>query len=140
MGCHRWVRVVFFVFSFLWMFLMEGMGWALRQEQTLHTGVIGLEHVAMRWMNGDEEVILRGAIFDERRFVFKVVDNPPDSSKSLADRALEVGALAGVNGGFFSKEFEPLGGICSRWECDSASASKSIAYGCGGDAWREFIY
>jgi hypothetical protein len=102
--------VVFFVFSFLWMFLMEGMGWALRQEQSLHTGVIGLEHVAMRWMNGDEEVILRGAIFDERRFVFKVVDNPPDSSKSLADRALEVGALAGVNGGFFSKEFEPLGG------------------------------
>ncbi len=104
------MRGVLFCGFCLGIFLDRAEAWILRQEQSLHTGVIGLEHVAMRWMNEDAEVILRAAIFDEQRFVFKVVDNPPESAKSLADRAIEIGALAGVNGGFFSKENEPLGG------------------------------
>jgi uncharacterized protein YigE (DUF2233 family) len=61
-------------------------------------------------MNGEVEVVLRAAIFDDERFEFKVVDNPPGSSVSLGDAAVQVGALAGVNGGFFSQEREPLGG------------------------------
>lgn len=84
--------------------------WVLKREQSFHTGVIGLEHVSTRWMNSDAEVTLRAAIFDEQKFVFKVVDNPPELGINLATAAYNVGAVAGVNGGFFSKENEPLGG------------------------------
>ncbi|MCS7063015.1 MAG: phosphodiester glycosidase family protein [Methylacidiphilales bacterium] len=85
------------------------LAWEIRQVRSIDTGVIGLEHVFVLCVNQDAEVQLRAAVFDERRFTIKVVDNPPGRGMNLVSAAMQVEAVAGVNGGFFSKENEPLG-------------------------------
>ena len=50
-------------------------------------------------------------VFDDRQFDLKVIDQPEDWSggNRLTDCMRSAAAVAGVNGGFFTREFKPMG-------------------------------
>lgn len=58
---------------------------------------------------GSRTVRLTGVSFSVRDCTLRVVDNPPPSLMSLAEALAASGAVAGVNGGYFHKDFRPLG-------------------------------
>lgn len=54
---------------------------------------------------------LQIVVFDDRQFDLKVIDQPEDWSggNRLTDCMRGAAAVAGVNGGFFTREFKPMG-------------------------------
>jgi uncharacterized protein YigE (DUF2233 family) len=57
---------------------------------------------------------LTGVSFLSSRSTFRVVDNPPGNRASLSSALAAVGAVAGSNGGYFHKDFTPLGLVVSQ--------------------------
>ncbi len=53
-------------------------------------------------------------VFDEKNCLLRVVDRPDPSSPKLGPSMRAGGFLCGVNGGFFTKNFEPLGWVVSQ--------------------------
>jgi uncharacterized protein YigE (DUF2233 family) len=72
-----------------------------------------LEGNAVAWegeaSSDGRTVRLNGISFQSRDCVFRVVDNPPEERQSLQSALANVGAFAGSNGGYFHKDFAPLG-------------------------------
>lgn len=70
---------------------------------------------AWRWTvrvtDGDERIDLHLVQFDTRRFVIRVLDQPrAEAGGDAIDPVMRAHrAIAGVNGGFFTPEFQPLG-------------------------------
>jgi uncharacterized protein YigE (DUF2233 family) len=58
---------------------------------------------------GDREVRVTGVSFDAHDAVFRIIDNPPDARKSLADALVETGSFAGSNGNYFKEDYTPVG-------------------------------
>lgn len=58
---------------------------------------------------GSRAVRLSGVSFSARDCTFRVIDNPPPSRLSLTEALAGSGAVAGINGGYFHKDFRPLG-------------------------------
>ncbi|MBB5032988.1 phosphodiester glycosidase family protein [Prosthecobacter vanneervenii] len=54
---------------------------------------------------------IRVVVFDSRQFELKVIDQPNDwaGGSHIKDSLQAAGAIAGVNGGFFSRDFKPMG-------------------------------
>lgn len=71
----------------------------------------GATRVTMRAANADAAVDLELVVFDSRRCGIRVIDQPqPGAGGSVIAPALRAHrAVAGVNGGFFTPEFQPLG-------------------------------
>lgn len=75
--------------------LLDGAAW-LHQVTVAHAGAT---------------VELQFVLFDSNRYDLQVIDQPEDWSGGgkITERMRAAGAVAGVNGGFFSPQFEPLG-------------------------------
>lgn len=58
---------------------------------------------------GARALHLSGISFSAKDYSLRVIDNPPDARKSLASALADGGAVGGVNGGYFHKDFTPLG-------------------------------
>jgi uncharacterized protein YigE (DUF2233 family) len=67
------------------------------------------------WSDG-RTIRLAGVSFPSSKSIFRVVDNPPGNRQSLSSALAAVGAVAGSNGGYFHKDFTPLGLVVSRGE------------------------
>ena len=52
---------------------------------------------------------LVGVSFPSSKSIFHVIDNPPGNRQSLSSALVSAGAVAGSNGGYFHKDFTPLG-------------------------------
>ena len=66
-------------------------------------------------VGGEEEVDFQVVCFSATRCTLRVVDQPARSSAGSLGAAMKrVNAVAGVNGGFFSPSFEPLGLVVSQ--------------------------
>ncbi|HEY5741799.1 MAG TPA: phosphodiester glycosidase family protein [Terrimicrobiaceae bacterium] len=50
-----------------------------------------------------------GISFPSKNCVFRVIDNSLSNRRSLSSALAESGAMAGSNGGYFSRDFRPLG-------------------------------
>ena len=71
----------------------------------------GATRVTMRVADADAAVDLELVVFDSRRCGIRVIDQPrPGAGGSVIAPAMRAHrAVAGVNGGFFTPEFQPLG-------------------------------
>jgi uncharacterized protein YigE (DUF2233 family) len=76
-----------------------------------------LEGGAIAWeaeASSDGRTIrLSGVSFESGDCVFRVIDNPPEERQPLQSALASVGAFAGSNGGYFHKDFTPLGLVVS---------------------------
>jgi uncharacterized protein YigE (DUF2233 family) len=80
---------------------------------TLEGGVVAWEGEG--WSD-DRTIRLAGVSFPSSKSIFHVVDNPPENRQSLSSALAAGGAVAGSNGGYFHKDFTPLGLAISRGE------------------------
>jgi uncharacterized protein YigE (DUF2233 family) len=72
-----------------------------------------LEGSAVAWegeLSSDGRTVrLSGVSFESKDCVFRVIDSPPGEPTSLQSALARAGAFAGSNGGYFHKNFTPLG-------------------------------
>jgi uncharacterized protein YigE (DUF2233 family) len=84
-------------------------GWNLESWKELGA----LEGNAVAWegkaSSDGRTVRLSGVSFRSKDCVFRVIDSPPGEPRSLQEALASVGAFAGSNGGYFHKDFTPLG-------------------------------
>jgi len=84
-------------------------GWTLEKWKELGA----LDGNAVAWegeASSDGRTIrVSGISFQSADCVFRVVDNPPEERRSLQSALTTLGAFAGSNGGYFHKDFTPLG-------------------------------
>jgi uncharacterized protein YigE (DUF2233 family) len=59
---------------------------------------------------------LAGVSFPSSKSTLRVIDNPPENRQSLSSALSAIGAVAGSNGGYFHKDFTPLGLAVSQGE------------------------
>ena len=65
-------------------------------------------------VSGEDSVDFQAVWFSSDQCTLRVVDQERDSAVSLAEAMPRVGAIAGVNGGFFKPNFDPLGLVISQ--------------------------
>jgi uncharacterized protein YigE (DUF2233 family) len=84
-------------------------GWTLKSWKELGA----LEGSAVAWegeaSSNGRTIRLSGISFQSGDCVFRVIDNPPEERQSLQSALASVAAFAGSNGGYFHKDFTPLG-------------------------------
>ncbi len=80
---------------------------------SLEGGVVAWEGEG--WSDG-RTIRLTGVSFPSSKSVFHVIDNPPGNRRSLSSGLAALGAVAGANGGYFHKDFTPLGLAVSQGE------------------------
>ena len=83
--------------------------WSLQRWNELGA----LEGGAMAWegeaASDGRTIRANGVSFQSANCVFHVIDNPPGSRQSLSAALATTGGVAGSNGGYFHKDFRPLG-------------------------------
>ena len=79
----------------------------------LEGGVVAWEGEG--WSDG-RSIRLAAVSFPSSKSIFQVIDNPPGNRQSLSSALATSRAVAGSNGGYFHKDFTPLGLAVSRGE------------------------
>ena len=79
----------------------------------LEGGVVAWEGIGL---SDGRTIRLAGVTFSASKSIFHVLDNPPENRRSLSAALAAIGAVAGSNGGYFHKDFTPLGLAVSRGE------------------------
>lgn len=85
--------------------------WRAQRPQTEPLAAGGALRVRERVTDGSSSASLDVIAFDERRCAVRVIDQPDASAGGgvIANAMRECGAVGGVNGGYFTPEFQPLG-------------------------------
>ena len=90
-------------------------GWKLEKSESrdLAPSIKFVQKIVGHTGNGTRREVLTLVFFKEGAGTFRVVDQGPDESKpahsGLAEAMKKKGCIAGTNGGFFQKNFAPLG-------------------------------
>jgi uncharacterized protein YigE (DUF2233 family) len=107
----RWRWLVLF---FMAMICDSRAGWNLERRRELGA----LEGNAVAWegeVSSDGRTVrISGVSFDAKDCVFRVIDSPPAEPASLQSALASAGAFAGSNGGYFHKNFTPVGLAVSK--------------------------
>lgn len=73
----------------------------------------GVEIIETRCVNGDKSARITALCFNDGDHTLRVIDSPSPGSASLANTLGHAKALGGVNGGYFHKDYRPLGLVIS---------------------------
>lgn len=100
--------------------LAQGAGpkpgdWAVTGRETLPSSV-GLEARLVKLSPRRPDLppaTVHLVVFDPRQYTLRVVDSPPQQEGNLRETMEKLGALAGVNGGYFHPDHTPLGLVVS---------------------------
>ncbi|MDH4475798.1 MAG: phosphodiester glycosidase family protein, partial [Verrucomicrobiaceae bacterium] len=96
--------------------------------ETLHPAA---SHHQIRVLSPANSIDLDLVIFDSRQLRLAVIDqpNPNAGGRSIASLMRQCNAVAGVNGGFFSPDFKPLGLSISNGRLLSSFTTSSLIAG-----------
>ena len=96
--------------------------------ETLHPAA---SHHQIRVVSPAKSIDFDLVIFDSRQLRLAVIDqpNPNAGGRSIANLMRQYNAVAGVNGGFFSPEFKPLGLSISNSRLLSSFTTSSLIAG-----------
>lgn len=85
--------------------------WTLNSTQTEAGAAKGAEHSYLVFENSDtgDRVSLELAIFSTKLCRLRVIDQPNEDRLDLADEMTRENCLAGVNGGYFDPDYNPIG-------------------------------
>jgi hypothetical protein len=86
--------------------------WAIRSTDS-EPGREGImhRHVVLENASADESAVVDLAIFSSKSCTLRVIDNP--TGETLSDTMRREKCAAGVNGGYFSSDFAPIGLLIS---------------------------
>ncbi|MDX2080811.1 MAG: phosphodiester glycosidase family protein [Terrimicrobiaceae bacterium] len=89
--------------------VLPATAWDVQSREVLAAPARSLEICETRLGNPDRPVTVTSIVFGERAFTLRVVDSPSPGESRLAPTLEEVGAVAGVNGGYFHSDQRPVG-------------------------------
>lgn len=89
--------------------------WTLESTATASSPEPGITHTVqtVREASGGGRATLHFVGFEERAHNLRVIDQGPTGRASLAESMQQHGCLAGINGGYFHPDFEPVGLLVS---------------------------
>ncbi len=93
----------------------RGSGWQVTGSEPGAAGNSAVRH-RVQTVRGDaagQQATLRFVLAEPGRTVFKVLDQGAEGRQDLGSAMRAAGCLAGVNGGYFHPDFQPLGLVVS---------------------------
>lgn len=85
--------------------------WAAVASEKENAAVPGVFHLSSRLTDNasGETAELHMAMFNAKSATLRVIDQPNESDSDLSEAMQKAGCLAGVNGGYFDPNFQPIG-------------------------------
>lgn len=89
--------------------------WRVVSSETADTGRAGVVHITAQVTDDDsgDRATVHMASFSTKTATLRVIDSPPESHAGLAETMQRENSIAGVNGGYFSPEYAPVGLLIS---------------------------
>lgn len=97
----------------LWAAAEARAEWKLAGTEAAPSPGEGVTHSVQRVTRAGGEATLHFVSFEAAAHHLRVIDQGPAGRESLAEAMLRTGCLAGVNGGYFHPDFEPVGMLVS---------------------------
>lgn len=72
-----------------------------------------VELIETRCVNGNQTARVTALCFNDKNHTLRVVDSPSPGSATLANTLSHAKAIGGVNGGYFHKDYRPVGLVVS---------------------------
>lgn len=99
-----------FVFLLCVASLHEGLAsWKILSAVTLGEVVPGVEAIETRCVSGETQVRVTAVVFESGPITLRVLESASPGAATLENSLRHAGAIAGVNGGYFHKDFTPVG-------------------------------
>lgn len=89
--------------------LTAGAEWSIVSATGLGEPVPGVEVIETRCVNGNQTARVTALCFNDKNHTLRVIDSPSPGNATLANTLNHAKAIAGVNGGYFHKDFRPVG-------------------------------
>lgn len=104
-----WKVFLIFQAAVLATILSATADWSIVSATGLGEPAPGLEVIETRCVNGEKTARVTALCFDDRQHTLRVIDSPSPGNATLANTLIHAKALAGVNGGYFHKDYRPVG-------------------------------
>ncbi len=108
-------------------------GWRLVDEARPGDPADDIAHITRKFQGAENSsgraLHLHAVIFSTKAYTLRVIDSPRKNSLTLEKAMLSGEFLAGVNGGYFTPEFEPLGLVVARGEMLSRAVQTKLLSG-----------
>jgi uncharacterized protein YigE (DUF2233 family) len=84
-------------------------GWKVQSAVTLGQVAPGVEAIETRCVSDEAQVRVTAVVFESGPVTLRVLESTSPGSATLENSLRHAGAVAGVNGGYFHKDFTPVG-------------------------------
>lgn len=107
------------------------LSWRVEQTSPAQRLAGGAAHYEVRLVSEPDRLRLNVVLFDSRRFRLRVLDQPDPRAggRAITHLMRAQSASAGVNGGFFTPEFAPLGLVVSGGRAQGSFTRSSLIAG-----------
>lgn len=104
-----WIAFLSSVLAIFATILTAPAEWSIASATGLGEPAPGIEVIETRCVNGNQTARVTALCFNDRHHTLRVIDSPSPGKATLANTLLHAKALAGVNGGYFHKDYRPVG-------------------------------
>jgi len=87
--------------------------WTIVSAVGLGEPVPGVEVIETKCVNGEQSARVTALCFNDNDHTLRVIDSPSPGNASLANTLNNAKAVGGVNGGYFHKDYRPVGLVVS---------------------------
>jgi uncharacterized protein YigE (DUF2233 family) len=108
-SCCRWRAFLIAQVALLATILSAGAEWSIVSATGLGSPVPGVEVIETRCVNGNQTARVTALCFNDKNHTLRVIDSPSPGNATLANTLNNAKVVAGVNGGYFHKDFRPVG-------------------------------
>lgn len=104
-----WKALLISLVALLATILTAKAEWSIVSATGLGEPAPGVEVIETRCVNGNQTARVTALCFNDREHTLRVIDSPSPGNATLANTLAHAKALAGVNGGYFHKDYRPVG-------------------------------
>ena len=105
----RWRAFLIAQVALLTTILSAGAEWSIVSATGLGSPGPGVEVIETRCVNGNQTARVTALCFNDKNHTLRVIDSPSPGNATLANTLNNAKVVAGVNGGYFHKDYRPVG-------------------------------
>jgi len=110
---RSWGVVLAFHAAMAFTILTLAADWNVVSASGLGEPAPGVELIETHCVNGNQTARVTALCFNDKNHTLRVVDSPSPGSATLANTLSYAKAIGGVNGGYFHKDYRPVGLVVS---------------------------
>lgn len=92
---------------------MAEADWSIVSATGLGEPAPGVQVIETRCVNGNQTARVTALCFNDKNHTLRVIDSPSPGNATLANTLTHAKAIAGVNGGYFHKDYRSVGLVIS---------------------------